>query len=164
MTDHPADRELFHARLRPHRSLSPRGFRLLMMFFGAASFLVGLPFLLMGAWPIFGFMGLDAFLLYWAFRANFCDAQAYEDVRLTPLELQFAKVSARGARAEWRFAPAFVRLEQDVHAEFGLQRLSLVSRGRRVDVASFLGAEEKERFADAFSRALAEARQGPRFI
>ena len=134
-----------------------------MMFFGAASFFVGLPFLLLGAWPIFGFMGLDALLLYWAFRANFRDARAYEDVRLTPLELQLAKVSAQGGRAEWRFAPAFVRLEQDVHAEFGLQRLSLVSRGRRVDVASFLGSEEKELFADAFSRALAEARRGPRF-
>jgi hypothetical protein len=71
------------------------------------------------------------------FRASYRDARAYEDVRLTPLELSLAKVSARGARDEWRFTPAFVRLEREEHPELGVQRLSLVSRGRRVDVAAF---------------------------
>jgi uncharacterized membrane protein len=163
LAEHPADRELFHARLRPHRSLSASGFRALMLFFAAACFLVAIPFVVMGAWPIFGFMGLDVALVYWAFRASYRDARAYEDVRLTPLELSLAKVSARGARDEWRFSPAFVRLEREEHPELGVQRLSLVSRGRRVDVASFLGPDEKEEFAGAFSHALAEARRGLRF-
>lgn len=163
MQEHPADRELFHARLRPHRSLSAEGFRLLMMAFAVVGLLVSLPFVIIGAWPVFGFMGLDVALLYWAFRASYRAARAYEDVRLTPIELSLAKVSARGVRDEWRFAPAFVRLEREEHPELGVQRLSLVSRGRSVDVASFLGPEEKAHFAGAFSQALAEARSGMRF-
>jgi len=163
LADHPADRELFHARLTPHRSLSARGFRRLMMFFMGAAFLVSLPFVVMGAWPVFGFMGLDVALVCWAFRASYRDARAYEDVRLTPLELSLAKVSARGVRDEWRFAPPFVRLEREEDAEHGVRRLSLVSRGRRVDIAGCLGPDEKEEFAGAFLRALTEARRGPRF-
>jgi len=160
---HPAETELFHVRLRPHRSLSGRGFRILMMFFAAACLLTGLPFLLMGAWPIFGFMGADILLLLVAFRLSYRSARAYEDVRLTPIELMLAKVSAGGARDEWRFAPAFVRLEREDHAEFGVQRLSLVSRGRRIEFGGFLGPDEKSRLAADFARALAEARRGPRF-
>ena len=28
-------------------------------------------FLLAGAWPVFGFFGLDVLLVYWAFRLNY---------------------------------------------------------------------------------------------
>jgi uncharacterized membrane protein len=38
-----------------------------MLFFAAACFLIAIPFVVMGAWPIFGFMGLDVALVYWAF-------------------------------------------------------------------------------------------------
>ena len=134
-----------------------------MLGFAAACFLTGLPFVLMGAWPVFGFMGLDVLLFYWAFRATYRAARAYETVRVTPLELLLTKVGAGGTRAEWRFVPAFVRLEREIHAEFGLQRLSLVSRGARVPVGDFLGPDEKAEFAGALGAALAEARAGPRF-
>ena len=45
--------------------------------------------------------------------------------------------------------------------EFGIERLFLVSRGRRLAIASFLGAREKESFAHALSAALGEAKRGP---
>lgn len=130
---------------------------------GAASCLVSLPFFLMGAWPVVGFMGLDVALLWLAFRANFRAARAYEDVTLTSFELQIAKVSARGARAEWRFNPLWVRLERVEHEEFGIRELSLASRGKRLEIASFLGPGAKADFARDFSAALAEARRGPRY-
>lgn len=122
-----------------------------------------LPFVLFGAWPVAGFMGLDVALIYIAFRVNFRAARAYEDITVTPLELMFAKVTAAGARAEWRFHPAWVRLEREEHAEFGLLHLSLRSRGKSIEVAKFLGPEEKAGFAAKLSRALSEARRGPRF-
>jgi uncharacterized membrane protein len=128
-----------------------------------ASALFSLPFYLMGAWPIVGFLGLDVALLYFAFRLNYRAARAYEDFRLTYFELQFARVNAAGLRREWRFAPAWVRLERVDHEEFGLQRLSLLSRGRRWDVAKFLGPDQKAEFADEFTSALNEARRGPRY-
>ena len=158
-----AETPIFDARLTPHRSLSQKGFRALMAATCVATTLFSLPFYLMGAWPIVGFLGLDVALLYLAFRANYRAARAYEDFRLTYFELLFARVSATGFRREWRFAPAWVRLERVDHEEFGLQRLSLLSRGRRWDVARFLGPDQKAEFAGEFTRALAEARRGPRY-
>jgi uncharacterized membrane protein len=154
---------IFDARLTPHRSLSRRGFRTLMIATGLASTVLSVPFYLMGAWPIVGFLGLDVALLYFAFKANFRAARAYEDFRLTYFELLFARVSAAGLRREWRFAPTWVRLERVDHEEFGLQRLSLINRGQRWDIAKFLGPDQKAEFAGEFTRALAEARRGPRY-
>src|SRR5258708_8784550 len=67
----PAQPELFSALLTPHRSLNRAGFLVLMGFLSAVSFAAGLAFLLMGAWPVLGFFGLDALALYWAFPINF---------------------------------------------------------------------------------------------
>jgi uncharacterized membrane protein len=153
---------LFDARLNPHRSLGPIGFRRLMMAIFAFSALFSLPFYLMGAWPIVGFMGLDVLALYIAFRANFRAARAYEELRLTSLELLFARVSMRGARRECRFNPSWVRFERVEHEEFGTQRLALVSRGRSVEVGAFLGPDQKAELASKFAPALAQARRGPR--
>jgi uncharacterized membrane protein len=159
----PTERRIFTTRLIPHRSLTRRNFRILMMVFAAASFFSSLPFVLFGAWPVAGFMGLDVALFYLAFRANFRAARAYEDVNVTPLELQVAKVSARGVKAEWRFHPSWVRLHKEEHEEFGVQRLALVSRGQSLEIGNFLGPDEKARFAAHLAAALAEARRGPNF-
>jgi len=152
---------ILDVRLRPHRSLAVRDFRRLMAFASVASALFSLPFYFAGAWPVVGFLGLDVLLLYLAFRASFRAARAYEELRLTSLELLFARVSARGAKREWRFNPSWVRFERVDHEEFGTQRLALVSRGRSVEVGRFLGPDEKAEFATRFSRALALARRGP---
>jgi uncharacterized membrane protein len=154
---------IFNARLTPHRSLNRNGFRALMAATFAASAVVSLPFYLMGAWPIVGFMGLDVALIYFAFRMNFRAARAYEDFRLTYFELRFARVNAAGLKREWKFIPAWVRLERVDHEEFGIQRLSLHMRGRRWDIARFLGPDQKAEFATHFTKALAEARRGPRY-
>ena len=158
------DAPILDVRLHPHRSLRASGFRRLMALTFAASALISLPFYLVGAWPVVGFLGLDLLLLYVAFRANFRAARAYEDLRLTTLELLFARVNARGARREWRFNPAWVRFERVDHPEFGAQRLALVSKGRALEVGRFLGPEQKAAFAARFSRALALARRGPAIL
>jgi uncharacterized membrane protein len=152
---------IFSAVLTPHRSLSPRGFLIFMTVLGGLSFVAGMVFLLVGAWPVVGFFGLDVLLVYWAFRLNYRAAQAYEQVTVTPSELTVRKVSHRGAMSEWTLNPVWVRLQRDVHEEFGLQRLFLESQGRRLTIAGFLPPQEKESFAMALSGALAEAKRGP---
>ncbi len=159
----PAEPVLFSTRLHPHRSLTPRQSRLLLLAIGGISAASTLPFVIMGAWPVAGFMGLDVLAITLAFRASFRSARAYEDVEVTFLQLTLAKVSPKGARAEWRFNPSWVRLERKEHVEFGTQRLDLVARASRVEVAGFLGPDAKERFADDLGRALAEARRGYRY-
>ena len=152
---------LFAARLTPHRSLSRAGFVLVMAVLGAISFAAGMVFLLIGAWPVFGFFGLDVLLVYCAFRANYRAAAAYEEVVVTPSELRVRKVSHRGQVSEWTLNPLWCRLEYESDEEFGLQRLYLVSRGRKLAIASFLPPQEKESFAAALAAAIGEAKRGP---
>ena len=161
--DDPTTYRLFEARIVPHRSLTRTGFRAVMAAVGLISLASSLPFVLLGAWPVAGFMGLDVALLYFAFRANFRAARAYELIRVTPLELMLAKVTAAGARAEWRFHPAWVRLVRKDHDEYGLMELTLHSRGQAIEVAKFLGPGEKAGLAAKLSQALSDARRGPRY-
>jgi uncharacterized membrane protein len=140
---------LFSARLTPHRSLNRTGFVVLMAFISAVSFVAGLVFLMMGAWPVLGFFGLDVLVIYWAFRVNFRSAHATEDIMVTPSELRVRRVSHRGHVVEWVLNPLWVQLDQKSDAEFGIERLYLVSRGRRVSIGSFLGPDEKASFAKA---------------
>jgi uncharacterized membrane protein len=154
---------LFSARLDPHRSMSVRGSAIVIGAYALLSALFSLPFFLIGAWPIVGFLGLDVLLLFLAFRFSFRSARAYEQVVLSSIELMFARVSARGARREWRFNPIWVRLERVEDEEFGMRQLAIASRGERVEIGAFLGPEQKAALATDLSRALAEARRGPRY-
>src|SRR3954464_9351464 len=151
---------IFEAVITPHRSLGQTGFVLLMAAVGTVSFVAGIVFLLLGAWPVFGFFGLDVLLLYWAFRINYHAAAAYEVVTVTPVELKVRKVSHRGKVSEWALNPLWVTLDRVTHEEFGIERLFLVSRGRRLLVANFLSPGEKASFATALSGAIGEAKRG----
>ena len=152
---------LFSAIITPHRSLSRRGFLLVMTLVGGFSFIGGVFFFLLGAWPVVGFLGLDVVLVYWAFRANYRAAAAFEEVTVTPSVLRLRRVSHRGEVAEWTLNPVWTKLDREKHEEFGLLKLFLVSRGRRLSVAGFLSPKERESFAAALSAALGEARRGP---
>jgi uncharacterized membrane protein len=156
-----AEPAIFSAVITPHRSLTSTGFLVLMLAVGAVSFISGMLFLMLGAWPVFGFLGLDVLLVYVAFRANFRAARAYEEVTVTASELIVRKVNHRGGVREWTLNPVWVKLDRSVHAEFGIERLFLVSQGRRLSIAGFLGPEEKASFAQALAAALGEAKRGP---
>ncbi|MDZ4365849.1 MAG: DUF2244 domain-containing protein [Afipia sp.] len=158
-----ADTPLFCARVTPHRSLSRSGFITLMVFVTSVSFAAGVMFLMMGAWPVFAFFALNALIIYWAFKVNFRRAAATEDILVTPYEIRVRRVSHRGHVVEWTLNPLWVRLEQKAHAEFGIEKLYLVSRGRRLSIGSFLGPEEKASFSIALREALQAARRGPTY-
>ncbi|OPF93226.1 DUF2244 domain-containing protein [Rhodopseudomonas palustris] len=153
--------KLFSARLKPHRALSHNGFLILIGLVGTASFAAGLAFWLIGAWPVFGFFGLDVLALAFAFKVSFARARASEEISMTCSELRVRRTSARGEVAEWVLNPLWVRLEKIVHHDAGIERLYLVSSGRRLAIANFLGAEEKANFAKALMAALDAARRGP---
>jgi uncharacterized membrane protein len=155
--------ELFSALLTPHRSLNRTGFAVLMAFLGLVSFAAGTAFWLMGAWPVFGFFGLDVLAVYWAFRVNFRAAKASEQISVTPSELRVRRISHRGDVVEFVFNPLWVRLDRQVHEEYGVEKLYLVSKGRHLAVGSFLGPDEKASFAKALTAALHAARRGPSY-
>jgi uncharacterized membrane protein len=159
--DQAPEPPIFSAILTPHRSLGRAGFLCLIAVLGGVSLVTGVVFLLAGAWPVFGFCGLDVALMYWALQVNYRRAASYEHVTVRPSELSVRQVSHRGAIREWRANPVWVRLDQVVHTEFGIERLFLVSRGKRLAIAAFLSPREKETFVLALSAALGEAKRGP---
>jgi uncharacterized membrane protein len=152
---------IFSAVITPNRSLDRVGFIVLMSLVSFVSFVGGIVFFIAGAWPVVGFFGLDVALLYWAFKLNYAHAKAYEEVIVTAAVLKLRKVSHRGEVREFTLNPLWTKLDREAHADFGLLRLFLVSRGRRFSVANFLGPQERESFAEALSEALNEARRGP---
>ena len=161
--DFDAQPELFSALLTPHRSLNRTGFLVVMAFVSVVSFAAGLVFLLMGAWPVLGFFGLDVLAIYWAFRVNFRRAKASEEIRVTPSELRLRRVSHRGHVVEFVLNPLWVQLDRKTHPEFGIEKLYLLSKGRRVAIGSFLSPGEKASFANALVAALQAARRGPTY-
>jgi uncharacterized membrane protein len=155
--------ELFSALLTPHRSLNRTGFLVLMAFLSVISFAAGVVFLMLGAWPVLGFFGLDVLAVYLAFKINFRSARAREEISVTPSELRLRRVNHRGRTVEWVLNPLWVQLDQVEHEEFGIEKLYLVSRGRSVSIGSFLGPDEKASFAKALRAALQAARRGPTY-
>lgn len=170
--DHGADRTeaaeavrrpVFDATITPHRSLGANGFRIVMTLVCLASVVSSVPFVVLGAWPVAGFFGLDVLALFIAFHVNFRHARAFERIVVTPLDVLLRKVSHHGREAVWHFNPAWTKLERQEDEDYGLLALNLVSRGRRVAVASALSPGERAGFADALGAALARARRGPDF-
>lgn len=150
------DEVVFDAILTPHRSLSKRGFGILMAGVCAVSFAAGLGFFLMGAWPVVGFMGLDVLLIYGAFKLNFRSARLYETVTITRDDLVVRRVSPRGDAQTWRFQPAWLQVLMDDPPEHDSQ-LTLRSHGRILRIGSFLTAEERLDLAKALKGALTQA-------
>jgi uncharacterized membrane protein len=143
----------FDVILHPHRSLSERGFLLLMLFISLLSFVAGLAFYLMGAWPVVGFFGLDLVAIYWAFKLNYRAALLSETIRLVDNALIVTRNNPRTACQEWRFQPYWVRvLLEEVNEYEG--HMVLTSHGRRLTVGDFLSFEEKARLAAALRQAL----------
>jgi uncharacterized membrane protein len=145
----------------PRRSLPPQGFLILMVLVGVLSFAAGVAFLARGAWPVFGFFGLDAAAIYIAFRLNYRAARAYERIEMTRERLLVRKVAANGQRREFSFVPYWTRLEIERQPERGVTRVAVASSGRRLSLGNFLSPGEKEAFADSFASALAAARTMP---
>ncbi len=154
------ERPVFAAVIRPHRSLGPEAFRIVMTLCCVAMVAASIPFLVLGFWPVAGFFGLDLLALYIAFRVNFREGRSFEELVLTPIQLLVRRVSHRGERREWRFNPLWTRLDRENDEDFGLQKLALVSRGERLVIAGDLSPPERESLADALGNALAEVKRG----
>jgi uncharacterized membrane protein len=146
----------FDLVLRPNMSLSRRGFFWLMVFFTAISVIVGGYFWSLGAWPVFGFFGLDVALLYGAFRLNYRYGKRYETLSMAEEKLVFSQVTALGTARQWEFDPYWVRVTLE---RFGAQgddigALILSSHGKYVSVGAFLAPEERESLAASLQATL----------
>jgi uncharacterized membrane protein len=130
-----------------------------MAVLGGVSLAVGSVFLMKGAWPIFGFLGLDVLLVYLAFRASYRSARAYEDIHVTPSMLRVRQVSHHGHERENVSNPRWVRMETTRDEDYGMTRLALISRGVPLVIGAFLAPRQREQVAHGLGDALAAAKR-----
>ena len=155
-----AEEPIFRALLTPHRALGRTGFMVLLGVVACLWLGIGAVFLSMGAWPVFGFFGLDVVLLYVAFRLNYRAARAREEVSVSRTALDILKVAPSGKSLAYRFNPFWAKFRVARHDEIGITAMAVEGEGRRVPIGSFLNPDDRESFATAFGRALATAKAG----
>jgi len=157
-TNAAADEPFFRALLTPHRSLGRKGFALLMgaLLFGWLA--TGAIFLAHGAWPVFGFFGLDVLLVYICFKLNYRAARAREEVSVSRTSLDITKIAPSGHSEAHHFDPFWAKFAISRHDEIGITGMAVEGQGRSVAIGGFLNPDDRESFAVAFSRALATAK------
>jgi uncharacterized membrane protein len=124
---------------------------------GGVSFVTGMVFLLMGAWPVFGFFGLDVALIYIAFKLNYRSGRLHELIELTPETLTVTRVHPSGKRESFDFNPYWVRVLV-AEGPQGRTDLRLASHGYEFSFGRFLTDDERRDFSNALTGALMQAR------
>ena len=149
----PLGRLFFERVLSPHRSLPPRGFHVLMLALGLISLAVGIGFVAIGAWPVFGFFGLDVALVYLAFHLNYRGARQRETIRLAGDTFTVERVGVRGERRAWQFQPFWLQVILEERAG-DANRLLVASHGRSLVVGDFVTSPARRELAAAIREAL----------
>ena len=143
--------------LWPHRSLSQRGFALLLALLGTLAIAISLGFFLIGAWPVIGFMGLELGVLYAAFRLNYRDAKASEQLVITKDGLDLIQISANGTQKRTHFASQWLTAEL-IERSGRRKSLALSHHHNRHEIGAFLPPSEKKAVRDSINHALSAAR------
>jgi uncharacterized membrane protein len=146
------------AVITPHRSLSERGFIILIAVVTLANCCSAAVFIYMGAILVPFFLGLDVLAIVVAFMVSFRAARRVERVTITARDVVVTHETPSWSRVVWESPTAFTRVsvETEENRTVGL-RLAL--SGRQVDVAQALSPRERGEFAVALQAAIWEARR-----
>jgi uncharacterized membrane protein len=141
--------------LRPNRSMTREGVVAMIAIVAALNLSAALVFLVAGAWPILGFLGLDVLIIWWAMRKNWADGERYEQIQVHGDELTLKRFPVAGQAKEFRFNRRWLRIDLEFdEARELVGRLFLSYRNERFEVGSFLGAEDRQSLAKALRRAV----------
>lgn len=147
----------FEALLYPNRSLPNRGFIAVMSIVIIVNLTLGLTFFTLGAWPVLGFCGLDILFVWLAFKLSYRQGRLHERIRLTADALWVSRVLPSGHETRWHLEPYWVTVEID-RPDAHEARISLVSKGKRLILGSFLSPKERVAFGKRLQEALLKAR------
>ena len=142
---------LFQAELRPNRSSTSRTARRLGVILAITMVPVALGFTLAGAWPVFGFMGLELVALVALLHYNLRRSSVVERVRVTERQVHLERVNPWGRREAWSFPKHWARVKLTGAAADNC-RLEIRSHGRVVPLGGFLTADERRQLWQALSR------------
>lgn len=148
------------AVITPNRSLSQRGFVVLICivtFFNCAAAAV---FLSMGATFVPIFLGLDGVAVIAAFLASYASAKRIERVMVTSREVRVVRETPNSSEVIWESPTAFTRVALEIDEDEVVHGVRLAMSGRHASVAAALSPVERADFARALERAIYEARRG----
>jgi uncharacterized membrane protein len=153
------DPPLLELTLTPHRSLPRKGFAAMMAVLVGLNVVAGAVFLLVGAWPVIGFLGLDVLLVWLAFRLNYARARQVERLVFYRDRLAILRRDHWGREQALDLQPYWLRVRVVRH-QGEVIRLLLASHGRRYAIGQFLAPDERERLALHIDDILAALRDG----
>lgn len=143
--------------LRRDMALPPESFARMMRWMFAISLGGGTLLFMVGAWPVIGFLGLDALLVWAAFRLyHRSQARQYERVRIDRDALIIEQHASRCVR-ELRYEPTFLNILP--HADDLGRPIHICQRGQCAEIGRWLGAEERTEFAKQLKAALRQRQQ-----
>ncbi|MBS0331190.1 MAG: DUF2244 domain-containing protein [Proteobacteria bacterium] len=146
------------AVIRPHRSLSERGFIILISVVTAANCCSAAVFVHMGATFVPFFLAIDIVAILVAFGVSYGSARQVERVRITARDVVVTYETPQWSRVVWESPTAFTRV--NLHKEEGrVMGLTLALSGRQASVAQALSPRERGEFAEALQNAISEARR-----
>ena len=147
------------AVITPHRSLSRKGFIVLISVLTGINTLTAIIFLAMRAAPVPLFLGLDVIAVVVAFIASGRAAQRRERIQVTADEVRVVLETPKGEHTIWQSPTAFTRVA--LAGAEGEADVQLRLSDRAVDVARALTRSERRDFAAALERAIRRARADP---
>jgi uncharacterized membrane protein len=150
---------LFEAICTPARSLGRRGMWVLSLALAGLSVLTGGLFLVLGAWPIIGFTGMEAALVLGLVALHRrWSARAQEVLVLTEARLTISRTDVRGRREELALDPYWTRLRLEERPG-RVSLLVLRRRGEAIEIGRLLGEAQKRDLATALDDALRRWRE-----
>jgi uncharacterized membrane protein len=152
--DHPL---YMDAEIRPHRSLSERGFIILIGVVTLANCTSAAVFIYMGALYVPFFLGLDVLAVVVAFIASFRAARQVQRVQVTARDITVTHETPRWKKVVWESPTAFTRVSVE-RQEGRTQSVRLTLSGRQLSVAQALSPRERGEFAHALEDAIRAAR------
>jgi uncharacterized membrane protein len=152
------------AVIQPNRSLSTRGMWIVLGVFALFNVWIAVFLIMIGAYPVPIFLGVDLLGVVVAFRAYRRFARRTERVRVDADCITVSRENAHGARTVWSSPTAFTRIRFEGGSEHARQ-LSLHLSNRAIAIGQALGVDERERLHQrltaAMSEALAERHRSP---
>lgn len=147
------------AQIAPSRSLSPRGARIILGFAIVANLWIGLFMVLIHAWLVPPFLGIDVLLVWLALRASRRSALNIERVQVTAEAITVSQQKpGKAFKQVWTSQTAFTQVQVEADGEPEV-RVSLAFRARRRVLAAAMSPPEREAFARALQDAIWAARR-----
>jgi uncharacterized membrane protein len=144
------------AVITPNRSLSRRGFRLLLSAVIAFNLMVCALMLALHAFFVPIFLGADVLAVFIAFRASYRSAGQAERVQVSAAEVRVLHQAGRHSRTVWSSPTAFTRIAVERSGE-PETRVRLQLSGRALTVGHALSPKERDAFAEALRQAIRDA-------